>query len=67
MKILRPRTIALNCWNCARPLDDPGPRVKEKRFCSATCRSQWHARERRKAWDAHLANLAGEDKEGGEK
>ena len=52
------RAIALECRECHRPLDDPGPRVKEKKFCSSECRSRWHARQRREAFENFRADEA---------
>jgi hypothetical protein len=44
-----------NCPQCGRPIDPPGPRVTQKKFCSARCRSQWHAKERQRAWERYEA------------
>ena len=53
------RQIGKNCPECGRPLDDPGPRVKVKRFCSAECRSRWHGRVRQEAWEKFKASQGG--------
>jgi hypothetical protein len=57
------RSIAPICPECGRPNDDPGPRVKVKRFCSAECRSRWHGRQRQQAWHSYLQQLTRNEEE----
>jgi len=38
----------LACANCSRPFA-PEPQAPHKRFCSAKCRTEWHARRQRDA------------------
>ena len=35
------------CNNCARPLGQAPPSAPHKRFCSASCRNEYHAKRRR--------------------
>ena len=51
------RSIAPECRECARPIDEPGRRVSVKFFCSSECRSRWHARQRREAFERYRSEL----------
>lgn len=38
-----------NCDNCSKPLGPLPPTALHKRFCSANCRAEFHAKERAQA------------------
>lgn len=51
----------LMCDNCGQPLGPLPPSAKHKRFCSPTCRQDWHRERRRHALERLEKEEAGRE------